>query len=854
MNNKLKILTVLKIYIFLFLCFVGCSTQKDSAANRIYHQINTKYNGLFYAEQYLKEGVRKVEKSHEDNYKETLFINKYSSMEGAKAAQSSFDKAIEKSTLAIQKHSMDIDGEEKNKLIDQNYMIIGQANFYKKDYSLALKTFNYIVRKSKNEELRTDALIWTTRCHYALQNKEVLRKNIRILKEEYFLNKTQESILHEIEGEVAISEGYYLEAQQHLIKSLKNINSKSKKTRINYILGQLSLLLNEPQSALNYFNQVIKSNPEYEMVFNAKLMRTKTYVSNQESFTYLSRDLQKMIKDTKNAEYKDQIYFTLAQLQLKNKDTISGIESLQLSTKNHISNNNQKLASHFLLALLFWDQQNYIKAYNHCDSAYQLTEKKSPNYSEIKKMLRSSKKIASKYIIINYNDSVVSLAKLPEKERISIIDNYIDSLKQKDVEEKINTETSPQSNFNSYEYNRQSQNSMSITSGGGWYFYNPSAMSLGYSEFLSRWGNRKLEDNWRRKNKNQANLEEELGLDAPSLEPTKEEKYNRDYYLEQLPLKEEDQLALLAKVEAAYYDLGVLFKDEVEDYPQAIATYNALTERFPKTDYRQLIYFDLYGVYVLKGDTINANRYLLKIEKEYPDSDYLDILSGKKPKNKKLEKDKEVYRTAHNLYVESSEESCIKLKQIVNESQDNVFVAQIELMYTFCGAKKLEKNEFIGQLEAFRKKHPSTQAANKVDSMLLVLKGEAALATHEIYSNEFDTDHYFIITIEDLSINLPETQSTISKFNTQTHKLDSLETINLLLTKELQLLRVGNFNNKKTASAYYSLIREHTLTKETILNKNIKPFIISQNNYQKLLSRKNINEYIQYFNEIYLLN
>ena len=97
-------------------------------------------------------------------------------------------------------------------------------------------------------------------------------------------------------------------------------------------------------------------------------------------------------------------------------------------------------------------------------------------------------------------------------------------------------------------------------------------------------------------------------------------------------------------------------------------------------------------------------------------------------------------------------------------------------------------------------------------------------------------------------------QSIISKFNTQTHKLDSLETVNLLLTKELQLLRVGNFNNKKTASAYYSLIIEHALTKETILNKNIKPFIISKNNYQKLLSRKNINEYIQYFNEIYLLN
>ena len=84
-------------------------------------------------------------------------------------------------------------------------------------------------------------------------------------------------------------------------------------------------------------------------------MRAKTYdpklapsSKDRANFNDFKKSLQKMLKDVKNTEYKDQIYFTLAQLQLKNKDTISGIKSLQLSTKNHISNNNQKLDYNFL--------------------------------------------------------------------------------------------------------------------------------------------------------------------------------------------------------------------------------------------------------------------------------------------------------------------------------------------------------------------------------------------------------------------------------------------------------------------------------------------------------------------------
>ena len=855
MNKIISFFTPHQIkVVMIILFFAGCSTQKDTAINRLYHQLNTKYNGLFYAEKYLNEGIAKVKATHKDNYENIIRINKYSDINGAKSAQISLDNAIEKSTLAIQHHSMEIEGEEKNKLIDKNYMVIAMSEFYKHDYTSSIKTFNFLVRKSTNENIKTESLIWATKCHQELKNKESLRKNIRTLEEEYDLSQEQNALLSEIRAENAIQEGYYLEAKDYLNKAAIDTKDKETKTRIYYILGQINLILNEPEDALNNFNEVVKKNPEYEMVFNAKLMRTQAYVEGRSTFLELSTSLDKMIKDRKNIEYKDQIYFSLAALQLKKLDTLSAINSLQLATKNHVNNNSQKLASHYLLASLFWERQDYIDSYNHCDTAYQLVDRDSPDYESIKKMLKSSKKIASKYNLINYNDSIISLAQLPSEDRNQLIDNYIQELKEQDLKEKASPDRSGGGSFNSYEYNRQAQNSMSISSGGGWYFYNPSAMSLGYSEFLSRWGNRKLEDNWRRKNKNEGFSEggsEEEGLASV---PTDKEKYSRDYYLEQLPLEDEEQLILLSKIEAAYYDLGSLFKEEVEDYPQSISVYNEMTQRFPSTNYMPLIYFDLYSVYTLQGDSLKAQKYLEKIKKEYPESDYLSILNGNNVEDTKLSQDKKSYKLAHDLYTEFSTESCQRLQNLLKTDSENTFIPQIELLNAFCEAKKSNKTAFIESLKNIKTRHPKSQISGKVDTIILVLNGELGLKENDIYENNLKSTHYFLLIIENLNINLPEMQSSISKFNNLTHKLDSLETTNLLLTKSLQLLRVGEFNNSENATAYYELIKEHNTTKSLLKNKDIQPLIISKENYTQLLRRKNINEYFQYFNEIYLLN
>ena len=835
--------------------FISCSTQKDAALNRFYHQLNTKYNAIFYADQHLQEGIKKIKEAHEDNYKELLTIHQQVP-KNVQTVQTDLDRAIEKATVAIKKHSMDIEGVEKNKLIDDAYLIIGQAKFYKKEYTPAINTFNYIVRSSNNVKIQTDAALWSAHCLFQQDNFEVLARNLQIIDEEYFLNKAQQAVFFEIKADLAIASNDFTLAKTLLLNTVSLTRSKEKKTRIFFILGQLSLLTNEYKDAYDYFKEVIKKNPEYEMVFNAKLNQTKTTSFDKDSFEKLSTELEKMILDKKNKEYRDQIYFALGNMQLVNLDTISAISSLENSAKFSLYNEEQKIESHYLLAGIFWTNKEYIKSYNHCDSAYRLLNSENLKYEEIKNMRKNSKMVADYYRVITVNDSLINLATLPVGERNKIIDDYIETLREKEESLKLVEKTSSGStrNFNSYEYNKQTQNSLNITSTGGWYFYNASAMSLGYSEFISRWGNRKLEDNWRRKNKSSTTETEEFGLTSNLDEPDEKEKYSREYYISNLPLTEQQQQELESDIETAYYYLAKTFKEELRDYHQAIKLYQELLIRYPKTDYKKLAYFDLYKIYHVLPYPKKQEEVFSLIKELYPTITHLEILTGKGTVVGTQVLQDSIYRKAYSLYSDFSSTSCDSLKELLSSNLDHPQVSKIELLNLFCKAQNMTKMEFVSGLNHIKTTHSNSPILEKLDSLILTLTGEIDNTLETEYENEFETPHYFFLLLTEVSINLPETQRVISIFNDKNYRLDSLRVTNLLLNKQEQILRVQEFTNKTKALAYYYLIQDDPESMNILGGSGVQMFIISQNNFIQLLRQKNINSYIEYFNTIYLLN
>ena len=255
--------------------------------------------------------------------------------------------------------------------------------------------------------------------------------------------------------------------------------------------------------------------------------------------------------------------------------------------------------------------------------------------------------------------------------------------------------------FNSYEYNKQAQNSLNITSGGGWYFYNPSAISLGYSEFNTRWGNRKLEDNWRRKNKEDMTDPEGL-LDGEMVNaPSEKEKYSRDYYISKLPMEQYERDSLLAQVEMAYFDLSNIFKSELQDYKMSIELYDSLLYRFPQTEYKPLIYQDLYNIYTTLGDTTLSDKYFMTLSSEFPETLNRLNLDSKTFSDDEIDRSNKNYLEFYNLFYDDRFKACGLLNDY--KSKDDVNKDKFELFSILCEAKDISRVELISRLKEYKK-------------------------------------------------------------------------------------------------------------------------------------------------------
>ena len=102
--------------------------------NRNYHRTTTKYNGYFNGNESLKNGIRNLKENYKDDFSKLIPVFKMGDLTKGQTIHPYMNKAIEKGSIAIQTHSMNIKGREYNKWIDDNYFMIGKAYFYKGEF------------------------------------------------------------------------------------------------------------------------------------------------------------------------------------------------------------------------------------------------------------------------------------------------------------------------------------------------------------------------------------------------------------------------------------------------------------------------------------------------------------------------------------------------------------------------------------------------------------------------------------------------------------------------------------------------------------------------------------------------
>ena len=431
--------------------------------------------------------------------------------------------------------------------------------FYKQEYSEALEMFAFINREY--EGYITDlSILWSARAQIELENFTTAEQQMLYLDREVKLKKPDYALFLEINANYHIKQKNWEKVITYLSKAIKYSGDKKKKVRLTYIIGQIYHQLEDYIFAYDAFDKVVRMNPEYEFLFNALLSRARAFDPKHNDSSKLISEINKMLKDDKNNDYKDQIYFALAEIALKEEEKEQAIDHLLNATANNTGNDQQQSIAHLTLAEIYFNDAEYLSAQVHYDTAITFLSENHPDFDALSKKRESLNELVSLYNTITLNDSLYSLSELEENELKTIIDAIIEEKKEEDrlAKEALKANAGSRSNTNS-------RNQFNPMSGGGgkWYFYNPSAISFGYSEFITKWGERRLEDDWRRKNKRQIILDDEEDGEEKDI-------YSQEYYMDLIPFTDSAKSATIDLIVESFYQLGLIYKEELKDFNEAV--------------------------------------------------------------------------------------------------------------------------------------------------------------------------------------------------------------------------------------------------------------------------------------------
>ena len=237
--------------------FTACSTEKDSFINRTYHNTTAHYNGYFNSREGMKMALREAEAEHQEDYDQILPIYVELTEEEAQKLLPALEKSIEKSSVVIDKHKMEIKGRASkkkkrpilNKWIDDNYMIIGKANFFKGNYFKAEEFFNYVMKNYEDPAIQAHASTWLARTYIA--QGRLNKANTAILQADNIKNLPEDS-----QAELLFAKSDYhrelgdlRESARFLEDALGFIKKKKDKARPTFILAQMKEELNKSAEA-----------------------------------------------------------------------------------------------------------------------------------------------------------------------------------------------------------------------------------------------------------------------------------------------------------------------------------------------------------------------------------------------------------------------------------------------------------------------------------------------------------------------------------------------------------------------------------------------------------------------------
>lgn len=817
------------------LVFWGCSSQKNNATNRALQNLSARYNYIYNANVLLETYQENLRETHKDNFDDILPVYiapepiDYLSTDANPISVLELDEINKKAQAIISDKSL-------SNYIDEAYTFLGKTNFYQGNYFTAIEFFDYLTRAyKKDKNIVLTALNWKSRSLMQLKSYTAATKVLDSVTLTLDSVKTQKAEAFATLAQLNIYAKEYKKAIIFLEKAIKETNKIESRTRWPFILAQLYELEKDYNPSLKYYTMIENSNATFEMYFNAKLSKLRIYDIQKDQSSNRKKQLLSLLKDDKNTDYTDKIYYEVAQDYYEDKAYIKAEEYYKLSAANSTTNLYQKGISYLKIAdLNFKDLRNYAKAKLYYDSAATTLPKKHPNYEAVDKKAKNLEYLTQRLDLIAEQDTLQMLANLPLQER----DRKIESMfAEKSANKTANLKTTK---------NKVEKQQVVST----FYFANNTVVALGLTDFKKKWGNRPLEDNWRQSVKPAALIAQQTQNTTAknagdSLLNNVSAKDSVAIYKEKLPLTADKLEQSNQKIIDAYYEIANFYQQELDDQEEAVKTYELLLSRFPKNNHLAAIFYSLYLDY-LKPDKEKSDYYKNLIFEKFPESIYANTILDPNFSAKQNTLDAQIntiYNAVFTKYEQKDFASVINQAKEINQLYPaNNLKVQFDYLKAIAIGRTNSVSFLLAAFDEIITKYPEDKLITPlVKDHVAYINGHLnSFKLRKIALIDFDpTEPRFIGQQENLAIHLPSQEN---KTTTETNKPElavakEVLPIKLVTEKPIPTAVVAEPTKNEALKKEAELAKTETKIAPIVENTN-KPMIVD-----KLFSKAESNVY-----------
>lgn len=870
--------------------------------------MHTRFNVYFNGNVSYAEGLKKIQKANKEDYSGVIPMYPISRHSNANAAISNMDLTIEKCRKAIKLHSIKVKPEknykkandpeykrfyeqkEFNPALKDAWLLLGKAEFHKAEFLSSVGTFSYVFRHYVNDkDMEVACQLWIARAYgemgWIYEAEQVLSKI-----PQGNLESVNTGLFASVNADLLLKKHQYKDAIPYLELAYAKESDGFLRQRFSYILAQLYPKNNDNKLAYNWYTKVIKSSPPYEMNFNARISRAQL---NQGNILTIRKELSNMIGNKNNKDYLDQLYYALGNTYLQHADTAKAIANYRLSIEKSTRKGTDKAATLITLGDLYYKKRNYIQAQPCYEDAGKIITNENENYARVIKRGQTLGELVTQNDIVVLQDSLQRLSAMPEGKRIEVINALINKLisdekaaAEKEQKEKQNAMAANESDFrNQAPIGMNSAKNNASGTVGDWYFYNQEAMQFGESEFIKKWGNRKLEDNWRRTNKAASLFAEETtpqvsasvgdSIHGDTVPKSKQISDNKkpEFYLQQIPVTSAQIAKSNVDIANALFTMGQIYKEKVEDIPMSINTFEEFVRRFGKDKRVADAYFNIYLMQVQSGNKDQADLYRTKLISEFPNSEYQKMLSQPNYTEKLMRIDKEqdsIYSLAYTAFNVSDFKTVFKQTSYLKQNYPrSILMPKMLFLNALSVGKSDTEDNFKIALTGLVKNYPESDVSAMSKDILALMKqgkeakrgtssgsllarrdqqekvkNETTESSVQAFSTDKQTKHRIMLIG---SMNKKQMDSLLFKVASFNFSRFMIKDFDLVVSKidTANTLAVTNLESYDEALTYQNSLSTDVGLTQLFSDFQIQQVIISDENYA-LLKTSSLNDYLAF--------